>query len=302
MNAVICLDKEQGITSHDAVFRVRRILGIRKAGHAGTLDPMATGLLLVCLNEATKVANVLTDCDKEYAVTMKLGESTDTYDAEGRIVQQRSLEGLSADVVSTCATSMCGTISQLPPMFSAIKMGGEPLYRLARQGITVERKPRTVSISELIVEDITFPYVRMRVSCSKGTYIRSLCHDIGEQLGVGAHMTALQRTRIGPFHLDHGVRLSDLSATSGGVLSLDAALSHLPEAGFSGIHLIRIGHGNPVAAADAMLRYCTETDGLIRLKDDAGMLLGIGRLAGGTIRVVRLFAHESEATMKKEDA
>jgi tRNA pseudouridine55 synthase len=299
MNAVICLDKEKGITSHDAVFRVRRLLRIRKAGHAGTLDPMATGLLLVCLNEATKVVNLLTDCDKEYAVTMKLGESTDTYDAEGSIVEQRSTDGVSEAAIRNCIDDMRGTISQLPPMYSAIKMNGEPLYRLARQGITVERTPRTVSIAELDIEDITLPYVRMRVSCSKGTYIRSLCHDIGEQLAVGAHMTALCRTRIGPFRLEESVQLDALTSSGAGILSLDQALSQLPEAVFCGARLTRILHGNPVAASDVVLSN-SSAEGLIRLKDDAGNLLGIGRLAEGKITVVRLFAHDLVPTMKED--
>lgn len=299
MNAVICLDKEKGITSHDAVFRVRRVLRIRKAGHAGTLDPMATGLLLVCLNEATKVVNLLTDCDKEYLVTMKLGESTDTYDAEGSLVAQRPHDGISEEAIRICVEGMRGTISQLPPMYSAIKMNGEPLYRLARRGITVERTPRTVRITELDIEEISLPYVRMRVSCSKGTYIRSLCHDIGELLGVGAHMTELRRTRIGHFRLDQSVRLDALTPAGMGVLSMDHALAHLPEAGFSGLHLERILHGNPVAASDAVVLH-PHGEGLVRLKDDTGMLLGIGRLDGEKITVIRMFAHDRVPIMKED--
>lgn len=299
MNSVVLLDKERGMTSHDAVVKARRLLHVRKAGHAGTLDPMATGLLIVCLNEATKVANLLADFDKEYAVTMLLGASTDTYDADGRIVQQQPIDGLTENAVRACAESLRGVIDQMPPMYSAIKMQGEPLYRLARKGITVERKPRTVKICELEVEDISLPVVRMRVVCSKGTYIRSLCHDIGETLGVGAHMTALRRTRIGPFRLDQGVRLSQLVEGRQGIIPLASALCHLPAATFGGLWLQRIRHGNAVAVADVeMSGPCV--NGLVRLQDQAGTLLGIGQAAEGTITVVRLFADAALPTMKEE--
>jgi tRNA pseudouridine55 synthase len=299
VNAVVLLDKEQGMTSHDAVVQVKRLLRVRKAGHAGTLDPLATGLLIVCLNEATKAANLLADFDKEYAVTMLLGVSTDTYDADGSIIQQRPIDGVTEDAVRACAESMRGVISQLPPMYSAIKMQGEPLYRLARKGITVERKPRTVTIGELEVEEISLPVVRMRVVCSKGTYIRSLCHDIGEQLGVGAHMTALRRTRIGPFRLDQGIRLSQLAEGRQGIIPLASALCHLPAVRFGGLWLQRIRHGNAVAVTDAeMCGPCV--DGLVRLQDQEGTLLGIGRAAEGTITVVRLFADAAVPTMKEE--
>lgn len=293
MNAVVCLDKSGGITSHDAVFRVRRTLRIRKAGHAGTLDPMATGLLLVCLNEATKAANLLTDCDKEYAVTMKLGESTDTYDAEGSVVMQRPLDALSRERIREVIEGMRGTSCQLPPMYSAIKMNGEPLYRLARRGVTVERAARTICISELDIEEIALPFVRMRVACSKGTYIRSLCHDIGELLQVGAHMTALRRTRIGPFRLDQSACLEELKPDGKGILTMDQALSFLPSAEFAGLHLERIAHGNPVAVEHVRLHQHGGGAGLVRLKDGADNLLGIGRLAAGIIKVTRLFADGS---------
>jgi len=287
------------MTSHDAVVKARRLLRARKAGHAGTLDPMATGLLLVCLNEATKAANLLADFDKEYAVTMQLGVSTDTYDAEGRVLEQRPIDGLSEASVRSTAESMRGTINQLPPMYSAIKMQGEPLYRLARKGITVERAPRTITISELDIEEVALPYVRMRVACSKGTYIRSLCHDIGEALGVGAHITALRRTRIGPFCLDQGVRLSQLAEGRQGIVPLASALCHLPAATFGGLWLQRIRHGNAVAVADVeMSGECV--NGLVRLQDQEGTLLGIGRTAEGTITVVRLFADAALPTMKEE--
>jgi tRNA pseudouridine55 synthase len=299
VNALVLLDKDAGQTSHAAVLKAQRFLGARKAGHAGTLDPMATGLLLICLNEATKMTNLFADFDKEYLVTMQLGTATDTYDAEGHVTQQCPVDHLTEQDIRVAAESMRGTIKQIPPMYSAVKLHGKPLYKLARKGITVQRAPRIVTISELELEDITMPYVRMRVCCSKGTYIRSLCHDIGVYLGVGAHVTMLRRTRIGPFHVQQAVSLADLKNSLQGIISIDHALGHLPALVLQGEGLRRLRHGNPITVTDAELTEKNEA-GLLRLLDPARRMFGIGRISGSMVTPVRLFADTALPMIKEE--
>ncbi|HSW64670.1 MAG TPA: tRNA pseudouridine(55) synthase TruB [Dissulfurispiraceae bacterium] len=289
MSVVVCLDKDAGISSHDAVVRTKRALKVKKAGHAGTLDPMATGVLLVCIGEATKAAGLFSDLDKEYVATLKLGEATDTYDAEGRVVEVRDAGAIAAEMVHACIPAFRGQIEQVPPMYSALKRKGEPLYQLARRGIEVHRDPRAVTVHALDVLAIDLPFVRVRVSCSKGTYIRSLCHDIGRRLGVGAHMTELSRVRIGLFLLEQCARLQELPERPEAKLPLNTALGHLPAACFAGQGLIRIRHGNPVRIEDAEMSRPVSEHELVRLQDDHGNLVGIGRIRSGSIYVDRLF-------------
>lgn len=206
MNGVVIIDKPAGITSHDVVSRVKKILGAKKAGHTGTLDPMATGVLPVCVNEATKLARFLSDDDKEYLATMLLGVQTDTLDTEGKIVSQ-SDKAVSREEIRTALFRMVGKIKQVPPAYSAIKYAGDPLYKWARKGIIIEAKPREVEIKHIIVEDISYPRVTFRVACSKGTYIRTLCADIGGILGCGACLGGLRRLRNGFFSEDMAVSL-----------------------------------------------------------------------------------------------
>lgn len=289
MSVVVCLHKDAGMSSHDAVVRTKKALKVKKAGHAGTLDPMATGVLLVCIGEATKAAGLFSDLDKEYVATLKLGETTDTYDAEGRVVEYRDAGAVTAEVIHACIPAFRGRIQQVPPMYSALKRNGEPLYQLARRGIEVHRDPRTVTVHALDVFAIDIPFVSMRVSCSKGTYIRSLCHDIGRRLGIGAHMTELSRVRIGPFLLEQCSRLQELPARPEAMLPLNTALGHLPAACFAGAGLIRIRHGNPVRVEDAEMSSPASEQELVRLQDDQGTLVGIGRIRSGSIHVDRLF-------------
>ena len=171
------------MTSHDVVMRVRRILGVKKIGHTGTLDPMATGLLPLCVGGATKIARFLEGGEKEYRATIKFGVETDSYDAEGKVVAESDTSGVSEEMVLEALTQFKGKIQQIPPMYSAVKIGGTPLYKLARKGITVEREPKEVEISAIDVEEFTMPLLTMRITCSKGTYIRTLCHDLGTVVG-----------------------------------------------------------------------------------------------------------------------
>ncbi|HAK89535.1 MAG: tRNA pseudouridine(55) synthase TruB [Nitrospirae bacterium GWB2_47_37] len=287
MNIVISLDKDHGITSHDAVTAVKKLFKVRKAGHAGTLDPIATGLLLICTNEATKIAPFLSGLDKEYIVTMKLGESTDTYDSEGRVIKQFEISNLRFQMedIKGIVQKFTGEIEQIPPMYSAIKFSGKPLYKLARAGVEVERKPRKVTINAAEIAAFEPPFVTLKVSCSKGTYMRSLCNDIGESLGVGAHMTGLIRTRIGNFTIENSARISELPGKTSAMFSMDDALSHLPEITLDGEELKRVKNGNPIPLSLELSRSVEE---IIRLKDPDGRLLGIGKVAGDSIKIERL--------------
>ena len=204
---VLVIDKPGGMTSHDVVMRVRRILGVKKVGHTGTLDPMATGLLPLCIGGATKIARFLEGGEKEYRATIKFGIETDTYDAEGKVVAESDTSGVSEEMVLEALTQFKGKIQQIPPMYSAVKIGGTPLYKLARKGITVEREPKEVEISAIDVEEFTMPLLTMRITCSKGTYIRTLCHDLGSVVGCGAHLVALRRTRSGYFSIQDAITL-----------------------------------------------------------------------------------------------
>ena len=230
LNVVINLNKPEGISSQQAVTKVKRLFGAKKAGHAGTLDPLATGVLVVCLNEATKITRFLMDLDKEYAVRLKLGESTDTYDSTGRTIEQKDYQGIRESDIREIMPAFQGRIRQTPPMYSAIKMQGQTLYKLARKGITLDVPEREVTISG--IDFITFdpPFLELIISCSKGTYIRSFCNDLGNALGVGAHMTALKRTKVGIFGIEDAVSIEQLTARQTlSFHSIDASISHLKE-------------------------------------------------------------------------
>ncbi|HSG06174.1 MAG TPA: tRNA pseudouridine(55) synthase TruB, partial [Nitrospiria bacterium] len=201
MDGFININKPAGWTSHDVVARLRTLLKIKKIGHTGTLDPQATGVLPVCVGKATKLADFLSGADKVYTAVLRLGETTDTLDAEGRVLETRPVDGISDERIRQAAAGFRGEIQQTPPMFSAVKINGQPLYKAARAGKEVSRPSRTVSIHSLDLLARDGRDVRFRVACSKGTYIRTLCADIGERLGVGGHLKELVREQSGPFFL-----------------------------------------------------------------------------------------------------
>jgi tRNA pseudouridine55 synthase len=206
MNGVVIVDKPAGITSHDAVDRVRKLLGVKKAGHTGTLDPMATGVLAVCVGEATKIASFLSGDDKVYEATMRLGVRTDTQDMTGQVVTEQEARVTEADVKAVLA-DFAGTITQVPPQYSAVKVRGKALYKWARKGIRVEAPAREVEIREILLLGVEMPRVRFTVTCSKGTYVRTLCADMGDHLGCGAALERLRRTRSGIFREEDAVGL-----------------------------------------------------------------------------------------------
>ena len=209
INGIINVYKECGYTSHDVVAKLRVILKQKKIGHTGTLDPEAQGVLPVCLGNGTKVCELLTDKIKEYRAVLLLGTVTDTQDLTGTVIQNAPVNCTEEELLA-CISGFVGTQEQIPPMYSALKVNGKKLYDLARQGIEVERRPRTITIEKIQVEEIRFPEVVFTVRCSKGTYIRTLCHDIGAVLGCGGCMKELLRTQVGPFLVKDSVRLDEI--------------------------------------------------------------------------------------------
>jgi tRNA pseudouridine55 synthase len=204
---VINIDKPSSWTSHDVVAKVRSLLKIKRVGHAGTLDPMATGVLLICFGSATKMSSVLMNGDKEYAVTLRLGQETDTQDAMGKILRSCVPPCFSSDVIQEVLNAFVGTISQMPPMYSAIKKGGVPLYKLARKGLDIEREPRFITIQSIRLVNVDGNDISFHVACSKGTYVRTLCDDIGKKLGVYGHACSIRRVRSGYFGIDTAITL-----------------------------------------------------------------------------------------------
>ncbi len=209
INGIINVHKEAGYTSHDVVAKMRGIFKQKKIGHTGTLDPAATGVLPVCLGKATKVCDLLTDKDKTYRCVMLLGQVTDTQDTTGQVLEEQPVQ-VTESQIEEAIMGFEGEYEQIPPMYSALKVNGKKLYELARAGIEVERKSRTVQISEIKIESIELPRVTMEVTCSKGTYIRTLCHDIGQKLSCGACMEQLIRTRVAQFSLEASYTLAQL--------------------------------------------------------------------------------------------
>lgn len=207
IHGVVNIYKEKGYTSHDVVAKLRGILGQKKIGHTGTLDPDATGVLPVCLGKATKLCDMLTDKSKTYETVLLLGKTTDTQDISGTVLSECTEFHLDSEAVLKCIEGFVGNYQQVPPMYSALKVNGKKLYELAREGIEIERKARPVVIHEIKILEMDLPRVRMEVSCSKGTYIRTLCHDIGQRLGCGGCMEELVRTKVSRFVLEDSLTL-----------------------------------------------------------------------------------------------
>lgn len=234
INGVLNVYKEKGWTSHDVVAKLRRITGQRKIGHTGTLDPDAAGVLPVCIGKATKLCDMLTDKDKRYEARMLLGLETDTQDISGKVIARSSTAAIGEKEVQKAVESFRGGYEQVPPMYSAVKVRGRKLYELAREGKTIERKARPVELYDLEILETELPRLRIRVHCSKGTYIRTLCHDIGKKLGCGACMEELVRKRAGRFSIENSLTLAEIEklAEEGGlekaVLPIDEIFSHCP--------------------------------------------------------------------------
>ncbi len=251
---ILNLDKPKELTSHDVVARVRRLVGHRQVGHAGTLDPMATGVLVVCLGKATRLIEYLADHRKIYRATVRFGTVTDTWDAEGQVVESHNSDEVTLEVIERALPSFRGVIEQTPPMYSALKRGGQPLYKLARKGLTVEREPRRVEIHDLRIMDWRPPELFLWIECSKGTYVRALAYDLGRAVGVGGYLSALTRLAVGGFRLEEAISLEALEAGNPSglwqrhILPLQAALGNMPGCTITDESTIqRISRGQEVA-------------------------------------------------------
>lgn len=283
-NGILNVYKEAGYTSHDVVAKLRGICKQKKIGHTGTLDPEAVGVLPVCFGSGTKLCDLLTDWDKEYIAVLRLGLSTDTQDISGRVLSKadgETLANLNEEQVRENILHFLGGYEQIPPMYSALKVNGKKLYEYARAGKEVERKPRPVTISELEILELALPRVRFRVVCSKGTYIRTLCHDIGERLLVGGAMESLTRSRVGIFGIDKALtlaeieRLRDENKISNVIISLDAVFEDLRAVTVAEIGERFLLNGNRIPEA-MFARGISLRDGEeIRMYDEAGCFYGI---------------------------
>ena len=297
MDGVLNINKPAGMTSHDVVDQLRRLLHEKKAGHTGTLDPDATGVLPVCLGKATKIIQFLPDNEKGYKGTISLGVVTDTLDASGRILGTSDSSHVDQSTVKSILGNFVGELNQIPPMVSAIKIRGERLYKIARQGRTVPRAPRKICIYDLELLDFyrerdsqsdsssSSAKIDFRVRCSRGTYIRTLAADIGDALGCGAHLSLLTRTRSGIFGLEDSIPFEEIQADPGNASqstrSMDDVLSFMPGVIISCSAKRRFLNGAPVSGSEVV---CHENgpheDDLVRVRDESRTLLGIGRVAG----------------------
>ena len=295
IHGVFLLDKPQGMSSNDIMQKVKRIFQANKAGHTGALDPLATGMLPICLGEATKFSQFLLDADKRYLVTAKLGERTDTSDAEGQIVETRDVNVKTSEIL-TALEQFRGDILQVPTMFSALKYNGKPLYEYARQGITVEREARPITIFELNFIEYNAPYLTLEVHCSKGTYIRTLVDDLGEALGCGAHVTMLRRTAVADYPtekildwnaLQALVEPQDLSLLDALLLPIDTAVAKLPALTLNESQTQGIGFGQRIKFDNP-----NRLQGQVRLFSHENRFLGVAVIdENNVIRPQRLVVY-----------
>jgi|HigsolmetaAR203D_1030402.scaffolds.fasta_scaffold00569_12 tRNA pseudouridine55 synthase len=301
LDGVLPVLKPAGMTSHDVVARVRRLLRTRKIGHTGTLDPDVTGVLPLCLGRATRAVEWLQEMPKSYEAVMKIGIATDTDDESGTVVETAENVRVTEQEVARALQSFVGDIEQIPPMVSAVKIGGRRLYEWAREGVEVERQPRKVHIYELNVLDMRldepYPEIRFFVRCSKGTYIRTLCADIGRALGYPAVMSSLVRTSSGPFHLrqclslERIAELQEHGTIAAALTPVDEALSHFPKAEVPAAYAAKAACGAKLPLR-ALLGRMPEGTGLFRLYSAEGEFIGVFRLdeKRGEVAAVKVFA------------
>ena len=297
MDGIINVYKEKGFTSHDVVAKLRGILHIKKIGHTGTLDPDAVGVLPVCIGKGTKLCDMITDTDKTYEAVMLLGISTDTQDISGNVLSKKDVAVDEKTLIETI-DSFVGEYKQIPPMYSAIKVNGRKLYQLAREGIEIERSPRDVYIRSIHINDMNLQddelSVTMTVSCSKGTYIRTLCHDIGEKLGCGACMKSLSRTRVGRFYIDDSYTINQIAALnlkgelSSIVTPVDSMFDY-PEIRIKREYDKLLYNGNqlPLSAGKAL---DGNTDDKVRIYNESGEFIGIYSMDDSGYKPVKIFS------------
>lgn len=299
MNGFLVIDKPQGATSFDVVRTIRRTLKVRRVGHCGTLDPMATGVLPIAIGEATRLVEFVMDGEKIYQGTLKLGETTDTQDAEGTILTRCAINGVDRVGIERVVATLRGSIEQLPPMYSALKRDGVPLYELARKGIEVERAKRTIEIYRFEICSVALPFVTFEVTCSKGTYVRTLAHDLGAKLGCGAHLTALRRLKSGAFTAAAAISLEQLQNETQLALQLlpvSSALAALPALALSGEALLRLKNGVPPQQCEVRAEKSFPAPGTIVTLCREQQLVAVARFdperlieARGDFQLLRVF-------------
>ncbi|MGI9317301.1 MAG: tRNA pseudouridine(55) synthase TruB [bacterium] len=277
VNGMLLLDKPEGCSSNQALQKAKFLLNARKAGHTGSLDPIATGLLPLCFGETTKISSLFLNADKTYRVEIKLGVSTETGDREGKILEKKAVD-VDQPQIEKVLDCYRGHFNQIPPMYSALKKNGQPLYKLARQGITLEREARPVCVYSLVMEAFAGDLLTLTVSCSRGFYIRTLAEDIGQDLGCGAHVESLRRIRVGDFSIEQAVTLEQLQAIvtpaqrENILLPTDRGLAHLPEIRIPDNLAQYIKLGQSVRAAQGI------TPGLVRLYAETSGFIGLAEV------------------------
>ena len=296
VNGVLLLDKPLGLSSNDALQKARRLFQAARAGHTGTLDPLASGLLPVCFGEATRFAGQMLDADKEYLARVKLGVRTSTGDAEGEVLETLPVD-VDTGMLGRALLAHTGEIDQIPPMHSALKHQGKALYEYARAGETIERAVRHVRIHEIELQDVALPEFSMRVLCSKGTYIRTLAEDIGSMLGCGAHLTGLRRTRTGPLHLESACMLEQLAALDEDqrtalLQPADVLLQDMPALGVDEDGARRLINGQTVPL-ERVFADSVPAEGQVMRAYVGPDFLGLVAVRGGQVRVKRLLPQES---------
>lgn len=284
IHGILNVYKEKGYTSHDVVAKLRGITGQRKIGHTGTLDPDAEGVLPVCLGRGTKLCDLLTDRDKTYETVLLLGRVTDTQDISGTVLENRDISGISEESVRAAIAGFVGGYEQIPPMYSALKVNGKKLYELAREGIEIERRARAVKIYGIDIISMELPRVKLRVQCSKGTYIRTLCHDIGMKLGCGGCMEELIRTRAGQFSLDGSLTLTEIAQRKqegrlmDAVIPVDAVFEDYPRLIVRKEWEKTAKNGNPLPGkAFVHMDGADHCRGNVRIYDESGQFLSVSR-------------------------
>ena len=279
MNRILVIDKPRGLTSHDVVARVRRITRVQKVGHAGTLDPAATGVLVVLVGKATRLAQFFVELEKCYRGRVVLGVTTDTQDSVGKVESTADASGVTRPQIEEAFAAFEGRTEQIPPMVSALKRDGTPLYVLARRGEVVERAPRPITISELKILSVEMPEVEFEMTCSRGTYVRTVAADIGERLGCGAHLGRLVRTAVGPFHVDDATSLAELAealaGTEGVGYSMYDALSFMPEVRVTEREEEALSTGGMIGIDPE--RLGDHVGNFVRLSVDGSELVAVGR-------------------------
>ena len=302
VNGIINIKKEKGFTSHDVVAKLRGIVGQKKIGHTGTLDPDATGVLPVCLGKATKLCDMLTDKNKTYEAVLLLGIETDTQDTSGTVLQERDTTQCTVEQVTEAILSFVGDGEQIPPMYSALKVNGKKLYELAREGKVVERKARPITIYDITILEVNLPEVRMSVTCSKGTYIRTLCHDIGQQLQVGGCMKELTRTRVSQFTIADSLTLSevqerkDTGELGSCILPIECVFEHLEKFVIPKALEWLAWNGNPLNVEVYQKQYNWIDGQALRLYLEDGRFVGIYqyKAVNTTLKLEKMFLDKEE--------